>query len=81
MSIVSLRDLIIKDINKLAGSRRIYTTYDIFLILEKYLSKEQVIKELGITEFSYKRYKKYKKMKIVDKAIFDYYEWRLNYGN
>ncbi len=77
----SLRKKIIKDIKQLADSRQLYTTYDIFLILEKYYSKERILKELGISEFSYSEYKKYKEMKNVDRAILDYFEWRLNYGN
>lgn len=78
---LSLRNKINKDINQLADSGRLYTTYDIFLILEKYLSKESIIRELGISEFKYELYKTYKELKSVDKAILDYFEWRLNYGN
>ncbi len=77
----SLQNKIKKDIKNMADSGRLYTTHDIFLILEKYLSKESIIRELGITEGKYDLYKRYKELKSVDKAIFEYFKWRLHYGN
>lgn len=70
---IIIDDIIKNDIYKLAKYDPKFTTYNLFCVLEMYLSPCQIMKLLGIGRNSYYRYKKEKVYKFVDRKLYEFY--------